>query len=103
MNRSLTKNKGLWPRNVRKRLAYITDILTSSVNRFGNTDWDIDHLDAVVAFIQGYSEEEIFMDLPDGLEFSKEREGDLFVDIKRDYKQSGRAWHLKLSVNLRLA
>lgn len=36
-------------------------------------DWDIDHLDAVGAFLQGSIEEKIFMHLPDELEFSKER------------------------------
>jgi len=36
-------------------------------------DWDIDHLDAVVAFLQGHIKEEIYMDLPEGLEVSKER------------------------------
>ncbi len=30
-------------------------------------DWDIDHLDAVVAFLQEDIEEEIYMEVPDGL------------------------------------
>lgn len=68
-------------------------------------DWDIDHLDAVVAFLQGNIEEEIYIEPPEGLEISKERGSEKFVcRLKKGMyglKQSGRAWYTKLDDNLK--
>ncbi|KAK9711792.1 Reverse transcriptase (RNA-dependent DNA polymerase) [Popillia japonica] len=63
-------------------------------------NWEIDHLDAVVAFIQGSIDEEIYMQCPEGLEVSKER-GNIRIVCRLNkaingLKQSGRIWYLKL-------
>lgn len=68
-------------------------------------NWDIDHVDAVVAFLQGNIDEEIFMECPEGLEVSKER-GDtkLVCQLQKaiyGLKQSGRAWYTKLDEGLK--
>jgi hypothetical protein len=68
-------------------------------------NWEMDHVDAVVAFLQGDIEEEIFMELPEGLEVSKERGVDRLVcrlqKAMYGLKQSGRNWYNKLDENLR--
>jgi transposase InsO family protein len=68
-------------------------------------DWEIDHVDAVVAFLQGNIDEEIYMECPDGLEVSKER-GDIKLVCRLQkaiygLKQSGRAWYTKLDEALK--
>lgn len=67
-------------------------------------NWEIDHVDAVVAFLQGNIDEEIYMECPEGLEVSKERGDKMVCRLQKaiyGLKQSGRAWYTKLDEGLK--
>ena len=64
--------------------------------------WNLHHLDVKSAFLNGYIEEDIYVDQPEG--FIKERKEDYALKLKKalyGIKQAPRAWNNKLDDTLK--